>query len=335
MSTRFVAPLCVLSAGIIALLAGWNPAALVQAQAQKEAAKAAPFSPPKTAWGHPDIHGTYTTNEMNGVPAERPAELGNKRELTEEEYARWKVESEQLMRKLERSGTGNGPQHWYEWWNRDSRRTSLVVDPPDGQIPWIPGAKRGGGGSFGRGVPASWLDLHSWDRCLTRGLPSVMAPQAYNAGLQILQTPTSVVILYEMVHETRVIPLDGRPHVSDSIGQWMGDSRGRWEGNTLVVDVTNFADKTDNTIMPMGSFQGGGKTMRLTERFIPVGKDRIDYEATVEDPAKFSQPWTVSIPTVRDDSYRIFEYACHEGNYAVKNILSGARAQERKAEGRK
>ena len=329
MSTRFVAPLCVLSAGIIALLAGWNPAALVQAQAQKEPAKTGSFSPPKTAWGHPDIHGTYTTNEMNGVPAERPAELGNKRELTEEEYAKWKVESEKLMRTLERSGTGNGPQHWYEWWNRDSHRTSLVVDPPDGQIPWIPGAKRGGGGSFGRGVPASWLDLHSWDRCLTRGLPSVMAPQAYNAGLQILQTPNSVVILYEMVHEARIIPLDGRPHISSSIGQWMGDSRGKWDGNTLVVDVTNFGDKADNTIMAMGSYMGGGKTMHLVERFTPISPTRIEYEATVEDPAKYTRPWTINIPVVKDDSYRIFEYACHEGNYAMRHILSGAREKER------
>ena len=330
MRTRFLAGVVLLTVGAFVLLTGCRAAS-----EPVQAADAKGYTPPKTAWGHPDIQGTYTTNETNGVPVERPAKYGSMRELSDAEYAKWKVESEKEGREQERAGTGNGPQHWYEWWSRDSRRTSLVVDPPNGQIPWLPNAKRGRGGSYGGFAPDSWLDLQSWDRCLTRGLPGVMAPSAYNNGLQIMQTPDSVVILYEMVHETRVIPLDGRPHVSDSIGQWMGDSRGRWEGNTLVVDVTNFADKTDNTIMPMGSFQGGGKTMRLTERFIPVGKDRIDYEATVEDPAKFSQPWTVSIPTVRDDSYRIFEYACHEGNYAVKNILSGARAQERKAEGRK
>jgi hypothetical protein len=322
MRTVFIAPICVLS--VCSLLVACSPAAQ-----EREASEAKGFAPPKTAWGHPDIQGTYTTNEVNGVPVERPAEQGTKRELTEEEFAKWKVESEQQMRKLERSGTGNGPQHWYEWWNRESRRTSLVVDPPNGQIPWRPDAPRGTGGSFGRGaVPASWLDLHSWDRCMTRGLPSVMAPEAYNAGLQILQTPDSVMILYEMVHDARIIPLDGSPHISDKIGQWMGDSRGRWEGNTLVVDVTNFGDKADNTLKSMGSYMGGGKTMHLVERFTPVSANRIEYEATVEDPAKYLKPWTVAIPMVRDDNYRIFEYACHEGNYAIKNILSGARAKE-------
>ena len=320
MSVRLVL-ICVLSASI-AVLAGCSPSGQ-----EAQASSGTGFTPPKTAWGHPDLQGTYTTNEVTGVPAERPVEYGNKRELTEEEFAKWKTESEQQMRKLERSGTGNGPQHWYEWWGRESRRTSLVVDPPDGRIPWLPNAKPSGVGS-GRVVPTSWLDLHSWDRCLTRGLPNVMAPDAYNAGLQIMQTPDSVVILYEMVHDARVIPLDGSPHVSDSIGQWMGDSRGRWEGNTLVVDVTNFGDKANNIIKPMGSYMGGGKTLHLVERFTPVSANRIEYEATIDDPAKFSKPWTIAIPIVKDNNYRIFEYACHEGNYAMKNILSGARTQE-------
>ena len=160
-----------------------------------------------------------------------------------------------------------------------------------------------------------------------------MVPQAYNNGLSIFQTPDSVVIQYEMVHEVRVIPLDGSPHVDGSIGQWMGDSRGRWEGNTLVVDVTNFGEKANNSIMPMGSFMGGGSTMHMVERFIPVSSTRIEYRATIEDSQKFSAPWTISIPVVRDDNYRIFEYACHEGNYAVEHILSGARTQEREGKG--
>jgi hypothetical protein len=324
MTTRLTAAMVLLAAGISASMIGCTAAS-----GKDQSSESKGYAPPKTAWGHPDIQGTYTTNETNGVPVERPAEFGTKRELTEEEYAKWKVESEKQARESERSGTGNGPQHWYEWWSRDSRRTSLVVDPPDGRIPWRPDATHGRGGSYGGFVPASWLDLHSWDRCLTRGLPGVMAPSAYNNGLQILQTPDSVVILYEMVHDARVIPLDGGPHISDNISQWMGDSRGHWEGNTLVVDVTNFGEKTDNTIMAMGSFMGGGKTLHLTERFIPVANGRLEYQATVEDPAKYSRPWTVSIPAVKDDNYRIFEYACHEGNYAVTHILSGARAQER------
>lgn len=157
-----------------------------------------------------------------------------------------------------------------------------------------------------------------------------MVPQAYNAGLQIFQTPDSVAIHYEMVHEVRVIPLDGSPHVDGSIGQWMGDSRGRWAGNTLVVDVTNFTEKANGTLIPAGSYAGSGPTMHMVERFTPVGRDRIEYTATIEDPQQFSAPWTISIPVVRDDNYRIFEYACHEGNYAMGNILRGARAQERK-----
>ena len=327
MRTPFTAG--ILTIGILVLLTGCRSASdSVQASDSKV------YAPAKTAWGHPDLQGTYTTNETNGVPVERPEKFGTKKELTDEEYAQWKVENEKQSREGERRGTGNGPQHWYEWWNRDSKRTSLVIDPPNGQIPWLPGAARGNGGSYGGFAPASHMDLHSWDRCLTRGIPGVMAPSAYNNGLQILQTPDSVTILYEMVHDARIIPLDGSPHVDGSIGQWMGDSRGRWEGNTLVVDVTNFGDKGDNRIMAMGSFMGGGKTMHLVERFTPVAPGRLDYQATIEDPSKFSKPWTVSIPAVKDDSYRIFEYACHEGNYAVEHILSGARAQERAGAGR-
>ena len=328
MSTRFGV--------LIALLTAVGMAAMIGCTATSQKAQAAEggsYAPSKTAWGHPDLQGTYTTNEANGIGVERPAQFGTKAELNAEECQKWKVESEQQMRKLERSGTGNGPQHWYEWWNRDSCRTSLVVEPANGQIPWRADAKRGRGGSYGGFLPASWLDLQSWDRCVTRGLPSVMVPQAYNNGLSIFQTPDSVVIQYEMVHEVRVIPLDGSPHVDGSIGQWMGDSRGRWEGNTLVVDVTNFGEKANNSIMPMGSFMGGGPTMHMVERFIPVSSTRIEYRATIEDSQKFSAPWTISIPVVRDDTYRIFEYACHEGNYAVEHILSGARAQEREGKG--
>ena len=173
-------------------------------------------------------------------------------------------------------------------------------------------------------------DFSAWDRCITRGMPVSMEPRNYNNGIRIMQSPGYVMILVEMAHEVRVVPI-GMPPLPSEIKEWLGESRGHWEGNTLVVDVTNFGDKGDNKIMAMGSFMGGGKTMHLVERFIPVGKDRIDYQATIEDPAKFSRPWTVSIPTVRDDNYRIFEYACHEGNYAIQHILSGARAAEQAA----
>ena len=328
MKTRFGVLGALLAAGSLAAVVGCS-----SASREAQAAEGKGYVPLKTPWGHPDIQGTYTTNEANGVEFERPAAFGNKAELAPEECQKWKTENEQLVRKRVTSGTGNGPAHWYEWWNRDSCRTSLVIDPADGRIPWRPEAKRGRNWAEGDPLPASWLDLTPFDRCLTRSLPIVMVPQAYNAGLQIFQTPDSVVIHYEMVHEVRVIPLDGSPHVDASIRQWMGDSRGHWEGNTLVVDVTNFTEKGDGTHIPAGTFAGGGPTMRLVERFTPVGRDRIEYKVTIEDPKQFSAPWTIVLPVVRDENYRIFEYACHEGNYALAGILGGARRQEREGTG--
>ena len=322
MSTRFGVLVALLA---VALVAGMGCGAASQGA---QAAGGNADTPPKTAWGHPVLQGTYTPHEINGVAFERPTEFGNTLELGPEECQKWKAENERQVRKQVTSGTGNGPQHWYEWWNRDSCRTSLIVAPANGRIPWRPDVKRRSLASGGP-PPASWLDLSAYDRCITRGMPIIMIPQAYNAGLEILQTPDSVAIHYEMIHEVRVIPVDGSPHVDKSITQWLGDSRGRWEGNTLVVDVTNFGEMTDGTLLPMGSFVGGGPTMHMVERFTPIGRSRVEYTVTVEDPQQFTEPWTISIPLTRDDNYRIFEYACHEGNYAMTNILSGARAGER------
>ena len=196
-----------------------------------------------------------------------------------------------------------------------------MVDPPNGKIPWLPNAKHGNGGSYGGFVPASVLDLHSWDRCLSRGLPGVMAPSAYNNGFQILQTPDSVVILYEMVHDARIIHMDGSPHISDNIVQWMGDSRGHWDGNTLVVETTNFDPRTN--------FRGSRDTLHLIERYTRTAPNAIDYRFTVDDPKTFTRPFTVVRPMRRETgAILVFEYACHEGNYAMANILKGARAKE-------
>ena len=297
---------------------------------------------PRTAWGDPDLQGMYTSNDNAGVPVERPAKFGTRMFLTDEEFAARDEQAKKAARddKADRrtlapDDTGDGPEHWYER-GKTSRRTSLVVDPPDGQIPLTTDLRKRAdeweSQRFGKGV-ASWLDFDLWDRCITKGMPTVMVPLGYNNSYQIFQAPGYVAILYEVIHDVRIIPLDGRPHVEQSVRQWMGDSRGHWEGDTLVVEVTNFTDKTRGNQQPAGPYRGGGKSQRLTERYTRVGPDEIDYKVTLEDPESFTRPWTMDIPLSRDDSYQMFEYACHEGNYAMPHMLEGNLAQEKRTAG--
>jgi hypothetical protein len=306
----------------------------------------------KTPWGHPDLQGIWTSNEMAGVPFERAKELGNREYFTEEEAAKRKVDGERLSRdeRNDRGGQqGNeqGPTHWYEWFGRSSRRTSLIVDPRDGQFPPFTPAGEKMPVVLGSFAPGPWNgpeDFNTWDRCITRGLPSAMIPTAYNNGFQILQTPRDVVILHEMLHIVRVIPVDGRPHVHQGIRLWEGDARGRWEGNTLVVDVTNFTPKIKGTLPPNGLGEGffGGKMytgtgdgMRLVERWTRTAQDMLKYEATIEDPSIFTRPWTIVLDLRLENDYRIYEYACHEGNRAIENTLRGSRAEEKAAAGQR
>ena len=178
------------------------------------------------------------------------------------------------------------------------------------------------------GAADSWEDRNVFDQCITRGLPGAMMPGFYNHNYHILQTPGYVVILVEMIHDARIIPVDGRPHLDQRIGQWLGDSRGRWEGNTLVVETTNFTEKVnDRGTTVFGTSKNG----RLVERFTRVDEDTIDYQITVDDPTVFTRPWTAAIPMTKTED-PLFEYACHEGNHALPHILSGARAQEKAAE---
>lgn len=220
------------------------------------------------------------------------------------------------------------------------RQPALIVDPPDGHIPLsseaIQRLKDREEARRDRGVADSWLDRSVWERCITRALPDAMF-SAYNSNFQILQTPEYVAILIEMIHETRMIPLDGRPHVGAGIRQWMGDSRGQWEGDTLVVETTNFNSKLDGgeiqpSYLMLYSHQGSGETLRLVERFTPVDAHTIDYRLTVDDPKVLTRPYTVALPMRNDGTPdRIFEYACHEGNIQMENLLKGARADEDKA----
>jgi hypothetical protein len=229
------------------------------------------------------------------------------------------------------------PPHWLER-GQPQRQASLIVDPPNGRMPaFTPQAQERQAALRAyrqtRGPADSYTDRSNYDRCITRGLSGSILPVIYNNGTQIIQSPGYVAIVNEMIHETRVVPLDGRGHVGSSIKMWLGDSRGRFEGDTLVVETTNFTDRT--AIGVNGGGQRHSEAMKITERYTRIADDVIDYRMTIEDPETYTAPWTMQMPLKRDDGYGMFEYACHEGNLAMFNILSGARADDRAAAGRR
>jgi hypothetical protein len=285
---------------------------------------------PRTPWGDPDLQGIWSNATI--TPFERPAALADKEVLTEQEA----IELEQQWLKNNnqdrRDGAGTdadvGRAYNDFWWDRGTRvvagrQTSLVVDPPDGRVPALtPEGQKRAAERAARGYD-SWENRSLWERCITRGLP--MIPGPYNNNYQILQTPGYVVILHEMIHDARIIPLDGRPHIGQNIRQWFGDSRGRWEGETLVVDTTNFSDKAN--------YRGSTDGLHLIERFTRINPHTVRYEFTIDDPTTFTKRWTAAIPMARTEE-PIYEYACHEGNYGMVNLLSGARVQEKAGEGK-
>jgi hypothetical protein len=285
----------------------------------------------RTPWGDPDLQGVWTSDEESGVPFERPNGLGSKDVLEGEELDRVLEQREQQRAEnapLAGGETGAGPTHWYENWGRKSPRTSMVIDPADGRIPDLTdeaqqrqAARAQARARSGRGPSDSWEDRSLYDRCITRGLPAVMFPTIYNNNSRIVQGPGYVAITYEMIHETRLIPLDGRPHLPTATRLLMGDGRGRFDGETLVVDTTNFTDRTN--------YRGSGDTLHLVERFTRTGDKILRYEVTVRDPHTFVAPWTAALNLTPTSN--LFEYGCHEGNYAMKNILSAARSEEKQA----
>jgi len=280
-------------------------------------------------------------DEHHHDPLERPSELAGKQVLTQEERAQRDAAAGRDY--TPRAGDpGAYNQFWTES-GKASAQTSLIVDPQDGKLPALTAEAK----KYADALealrrperPASWDELNPYDRCITRGLPGAMMPGFYNHNYLIVQTPTHVAIVVEMIHDIRIIPIDGRPHLGPGIRQWMGNSRGRWEGQTLVVETTGFTPKmrefTGNAQRLLngdrvGTYQAsfGTPTLTLVERFTRVDADTIDYRFTVTDPATFIRPWTAATPMMRVTE-PIFEYACHEGNHAVPNMLSAARAQER------
>ena len=326
MGQRFVT---VVSLGLAGLLGAAGAASAQQATADEWVLS-------HTPWGDPDIQGIW--NNVTATRLERPEEFADRAVLTNEEAA--VLEQETVSRREEReakspedharegTGTGYATSIWFETSDSLSgNRTSLLVDPPDGRLPpltsvatKVAAAER----EARRLSPAdTWWDRGPYERCVSRGLPGAMMPGFYNHNYQILQTPTHVVILVEMIHDARIIPLDGRPHVDNDIKQWLGDSRGRWEGDTLVVETTNLPHVDQRNVAVYGTSEQG----RVIERFTRVDAATVDYQVTVDDLATFTAPWTASIPMSKVDG-PVFEYACHEGNYGLPNILAGHRREE-------
>jgi hypothetical protein len=309
-----------------------------------EAAAAGTYTAPRTPWGDPDLQGIWPGTAMAGTPMQREEKFGTRNVLDDEEFA---ARAAQFARQQERDNgdfdlaadvdtpgdDGAGPiappPHWLER-GQPQRQASLIVDPPTGRVPPLTeqGQQRQAvlrQARAGRGPADSYTDRTLNERCITRGPWAAMQPAPTNAGNQIVQSPGYVAIMNEMIHETRVVPLDGRPHVGSEIKQWLGDSRGHWEGDTLVVETTNFTAHTNV------GFSRHSEALKITERFTRTAADTLRYRMTVEDPQTWTAPWTWEMPLKRDDGYGMFEYACHEGNYAMFNLLSGARVMEREA----
>jgi hypothetical protein len=288
----------------------------------------------RTAWGDPDLQGVWTNTTTTSL--ERPADLADKPVLTDAEWKKRDAETAarvSLDAPLSRGNPGAYNEFWMER-GRLNNRTSLVIDPPDGKVPPLTdGArKRADAITEGRKLhPAdSWEDRGAYDRCITRSMPGAMMPGFYNHNYQIFQTPNYIAITVEMIHDVRIIPMDGRAHVTPNVRQWLGDSRGHWEGDTLVVETSNFNDKVFETRPGGLVIYGFGDQSRLVERFKRIDANTLDYQFTVEAPTVFTKPWTVSTPMARIEG-PIFEYACHEGNYAMPHILAGARSDEKAA----
>jgi hypothetical protein len=284
----------------------------------------------RTPWGDPDLQGVWTSDDMLSVPMERPEQFAGRAELTEAEFAeRSKRDQQALERNKNAVGAFRG-----DVGTRTFRQTSRVVEPADGRIPPVtPEAQRRAAARLAArsNPPSSWEDRSLYDRCITRGVLGSTLPVIYGNGHQIFQTPNAVVITYEMVHDTRVIPLDGRPHVGRNLRTYLGDARGHWEGNTLVVETTNFLDNKTG-IAGNGGGTPTSDALRIVERFTRVGADAIRYEAMIDDPKTYARPWKIGMILTSQDGYQILPYECHEGNRGLEDILSAARAYDRAVE---
>ena len=300
-----------------------GPVVLASLLVLSQALASAQAPAPRTSWGVPDLQGVWDTRTM--TPLERPEQFSDQAFLTDEQAAEYERQTIERRNDDDLSHSVHA-KFWLDWGTQlyADKRTSLIVDPPNGRVPppTQEGQRRADArraARSARGPADSSEDRTLWERCFTRGLPTVMLPAPYNGYVQILQTPDVVVIFTEMIHEARIVPMDGRPHLPAELRQWLGDSRGWWEDDTLVVETTNFTDRT--------IFRGSGDNLHMVERFTRVDPNTLIYEFTVTDPQTWPQSWSVAFPITMAEGL-IYEYACHEGNHALHNMLSYARSEE-------
>jgi hypothetical protein len=317
--------------GFVATTHAQAPATAPKAAAAPTSAAAPKDTPPpktpRTPWGDPDLQGTWDYRTI--TPLERAREFGTREFYTEEEK---KALETRAGRRMDgppeeiRPGLTHA-QYWTDpgRFISDGYRTSLIVDPPDGRIPALTAegkARQARAPNRNNAVNASWLDRGNQERCITYGLPSASLPTLYNNNIQIVQAPGYAVIVHEMIHEARIVPLDGRPKLNERVTAWIGDTRGHWEGDTLVVETTNFNGKNN--------YRGSTTGLHLTERYTRVGEGRLELRLTVSDPTTWEKPWTVLLP-MRPTEGELIEYACHEANLSMFNLLEVARDAEKEA----
>jgi hypothetical protein len=319
----------------IGLMVCWTPGT---AAAQQPTGSKSGWTHPKTPWGEPDLQGIWPLNHLIGTPLQRPERFGDRRFLTDEEFA---AAQTNIGNRNKRFESGAIPQ-------ADSgdvtRLTSLIIDPPNGRFPALTARgqelydNKRGSYKTGQTVFDSPEDFDTWDRCITRGLPVSMLPRNYNNGIRIMQSPGYVVILLEMAHEARIIPTGGRPALDPSIKHYLGESRGRWEGNTLVVETTNFNGKpamTNAGVPGSPPLNPSTENMRFRERFTRTDNDTIEYQMTVENPEVLTTgSWSAAYPMKLDNAYQMFEFACHEGNTAIRNYIETSRYERAQKAGK-
>jgi hypothetical protein len=320
-------------AASVLVLAVLGPAASAQAQGAGQphehaaAATSKPWTPRRTAWGDPDLRGVWPLDEAGRTPFQRPQNLGDRAFLTDEEYAAALKSAAELRSRFaaEEKAGKLGLGHWTEY-GEPLRQTSLVTEPENGRLPPMTDQ----GKALAAGMKSSWSqkvfddlsDFNSLDRCITRGMPASMLPFPYNNGVRIFQAPGYVVLQLELIHETRIIPLDGRPPLPARMTTWLGSSRGHFEGNTLVIETSNFNGEAPMVIVgPTNQPVPTSRALHITERLTPTGPNTLQYEARVEDPDVLTAPWTMSFPWTRNDGYKLYEYACHEGNEQIGNYI--------------
>jgi len=334
MNERILARILLVASASLVVMAGAGQAAAQQ----REALTYPDGTPhPMTPWGDPDLQGMWPIMHLFATPLQRNPEYGERRFLTDEEYERaqsvLRSRDERYYDEIRSGRLGMG--HWAESTTRTdaTRLTSLISYPTNGRLPELT-ARGEELVPYFRSDDTQQVfdtpeDFDAWDRCITRGLPSSMLPYNYNNGIRIMQAPGYVIIALEMIHEARIVPVDGRPPLDSEIKQWMGESRGYWDGATLVVETTNFNGKVGMVIVGIpGGRRGDTPTtpgLKITERFTRISDTQIDYEMTVEDREVMTDKWTVSYPMYLDPEYKFFEYACHEGNTAVRNFIEASR----------